>query len=111
MQKMLIQLDEERIKREGKYSLEKMWAVIDEAFSHGQCIKEVQPDGAVMYSGNPNRDNYLSDFGVAYVILMDKKWFAELAVKWIWYDNDDDENLPFVDSDCLIRARKEFGLI
>lgn len=111
MQKMLIQLDEERIKREGKYSLEKMWSIIDEAFSHGQCIKEFQSDGSVMYSGNPNRDNYLSDFGIAYMILMDKKWFAEQASKWIWYNNDDDENLPFQDTDCLIRARKEFGLI
>lgn len=111
MQKMLIQLDEERIKREGKYSIEKMWSIIDEAFSYGQCIKEVQSDGSVMYSGNPNRDNYLCDFGIAYVVLMDKIWFADFASKWIWYNNDDDENLPFQDSDCLVRAKKEFGLI
>lgn len=55
--KMLIQLDTERILEDGKYSLADIWQSIDGKFSP-ECIKEEQPDGSVLYSGNPNRDYY-----------------------------------------------------
>lgn len=108
MQKMEIKLDEERIRADGK-DINKMWADIDKAFEEGQCIKEVQKDGSVVYYGNPNRTNYLSDFGVAFVQLSYKKWFAYYALKCMWYDNDDDETLPFQEMNSLIEMKKEFG--
>ena len=46
MMKMLIKLDEDRIKTDGKYNLADLWRVIDGQFNNG-CIKAVQPDGAV----------------------------------------------------------------
>ena len=44
MMKMLIQLDEECVKKDGKYSLGDIWQSIDGKFSP-ECIKEEQPDG------------------------------------------------------------------
>ena len=107
MQKMLIQLDVEKIERENKYDVDKMWQTIDEIFSEGRCIKEIQSDGSVMYSGNPNSENHLADIGIAYMTLSELKWFAESVKKWIWYDNDDDESLPFAEEDVLYKERRD----
>lgn len=104
MQKMLIQLDVEKIERENKYNIQEIWNLIDEIFSKGECIKEVQGDGSVMYYGNPKRGNYLADFGLAYLLLQRRDWFVDNAKTWTWYDNDDNESLPFQDTDCLKRV-------
>ena len=104
MIKMLIQLDEERIKADGKYSSKKMWDFIDEVFEDKRCIKEVQPDGSVMYSGNPNRNNYLADFGCVYLNLKNWSLLAQYCSKWIWYENEEDE-LSYSDEDLLAKLR------
>ena len=106
MQKMLIQLDEERINAEGKYDIEKMWKVIDSFFEEGECIKEVLPDGAVMYHGNPKKPNYLAYFGMAYAELEDIEWFVKYVSKWIWYENSNDASQDFLETDCKIRMGK-----
>ncbi|MGN0797203.1 MAG: hypothetical protein ACI4M5_03270 [Christensenellales bacterium] len=105
MMKMLIQLDEERIKADGKYSSKKMWDFIDEVFEDKKCIKEVQSDGSVMYSGNPNRDNLMADFGYAYFSLIEWELFAKYCRKWICYDNEFDEDSPFDEDDVLAKER------
>ena len=105
MMKMLIQLDEEKVLSDEKYALEDMWRVIDKQFA-GECDKEVQPDGSVLYSGNPNKD-YFTRIGVAYVYLKRKKWFAEYCKRWIWYDNDYNESMPFDEIDVLSRQREK----
>ena len=104
MMKMLIKLDEERIKAEGKYDLADMWRKIDEQFEKA-CTKEVQPDGAALYSGDPNSD-YFTCISLAYIRLSEQEWFAKYCSKWIWYDNDDDEDLPLSDEDILAKERK-----
>ena len=104
MIKMLIQLDEERIKADDEYDLQEMWQAIDELFEDVKCIKEVQPDGSVMYSGNPKRDNYLADFGYVYLSLKNWDFFAQYCSKWIWYENEEDE-LSFSDEDLLAKLR------
>ena len=105
MMKMLIQLDEEKVLSDGKYALEDIWRVIDKQFA-GECDKEVQPDGSVLYSGNPNKD-YFTRINLAAMYLKSRKWFAEYCIKWIWYDNDDNEELPFQDIDVLSRQREK----
>ena len=105
MMKMLIQLDEERIKADDEYDLQEMWQAIDELFEDVKCIKEVQPDGSVMYSGNPNSNSLLADFCYAHWSLTDWEPFAQYCSKWIWYDNEYDENMPFVEDDVLAKER------
>lgn len=105
MMKMLIQLDEERVRQDGKYRVEDMWRVIDKRFA-GECIKEIQSDGSVMYAGDPHKD-YFTRINLATFYLKRQKWFADYCIKWIWYDNDDDEDLPFQDIDVLSRMKQK----
>ncbi len=104
MMKMLIKLDEERVLRDGKYDLADMWREIDELFENG-CVKEEQSDGSVLYSGKVDKD-YFTCISVAYIRLSNREWFARYCSKWIWYDNDDDEGLPFQDINLLEKERK-----
>lgn len=106
MMKMLIQLDEERVKKDGKYKLEDMWRVIDAKFDKYGCEKERQEDGSMLYKGNPEKD-YFTCMMLAAMQLKHQKWFGRYCTKWIWYDNDDDEDLPFQDIDVLARERQK----
>lgn len=103
MMKMEIKLDTERIRRDGKYDVVELWKQIDKEFANA-CTKEVQADGSVMYVGIPDAD-YYTDMNVAAMIFKNTEWFAQYCVKWIWYDNDDDESLPFNEEDILAEAR------
>ena len=106
MMKMLIQLDEERVIKDGKYKLEDMWRVIDAKFDKYDCVKEIQPDGSVLYTGNPKKD-YYTCITLAYLTLKGQKWFAKYCKQWMWYDNDDDEDLPYQDINVLARERQD----
>lgn len=104
MMKMLIKLDEERVLSDRKYDLADMWRIVDEQFASA-CTKQVLADGAVLYSGKADKD-YFSCIGIAYIKLSKREWFARYCSKWIMYDNDDNEDLPFADDDILAKQRK-----
>ena len=104
MMNMLIKLDEERVKKDGKYDLAELWKDIDALFESG-CTKQVQPDGSVMYLGDTAKD-YFTCISIAYIKLCASEWFARYCSRWIWYYNDDDENLPFADEDVLAKERR-----
>ena len=87
---MLIQLDEERVVKDGKYKLEDMWRVIDAKFDKYDCVKEIQPDGSILYTGNPEKD-YYTCMALANITLKKQKWFGKYCKKWIMLDNEDDE--------------------
>lgn len=106
MMKMLIQLDEARVVSDKKYKLSDMWRAIDAKFEKYNCTKERQADGAVLYTGTQGND-YYTCINLAYLSLKRQKWFAEYCTKWMWYDNDDDEELPLQDLDVLVRERQD----
>lgn len=108
MMKMLISLDEERVLRDGKYPLANMWQKIDAQFEKC-CKKEKQPDGSVVYAGEMQKD-YYTQINLAAIYLKRQKWFAEYCNKWIWYDNEDDETLPYQEIDVLARQRRQNAL-
>lgn len=105
MLKMLIQIDEDRLVKDGHYKLQNYWDVIDRKFKDN-CTKEVLPDKSVLYSGIPGA-NYFKDIGSAYVSLSDAEWFANYVTKWIWYDNDGMEDQPLYPIDIIARERKD----
>lgn len=92
MMQMLIKLDEERVKADGKYDLADMWRKIDERFE-ACCVKEVLQDGSAMYTGDDDKD-YFTDMAAAYILFSESEWFTKYCTKWMWYSNDDDEDLP-----------------
>ncbi|MDE7168439.1 MAG: hypothetical protein K2O28_06300 [Clostridia bacterium] len=103
MMKMLIQLDEQKVKTDGIYDLADMWRIIDGKFEKA-CTKEVQPDGSRLYVGDTSKD-YYTCISLSYMGLSELQWFAQYCSKWIWYDNDDDESEPFSEEDVLARER------
>ena len=103
MMKMLIRLDERKIETDGIYDLADMWRLVDSKFEKA-CTKEVQADGSRLYSGKSDKD-YYTCISLAYMVLSEQDWFAQYCIKWIWYDNDDDESLPLGDEDVLAKER------
>ena len=75
MMQMLIKLDEERVKADGKYDLADMWRKIDERFEAG-CVKEVLQDGSAMYTGDDDKD-YFTDMAAAYILFSESEWFTK----------------------------------
>lgn len=103
MMKMLIKLDELKVKTDGEYDLADMWRIIDAKFEKA-CTKEVQSDGSRMYAGIASQD-YYTKINVATMVLKKQPWFAKYCTKWVWYDNDSDESLPFQNIDVLSQCR------
>ena len=99
MMQMLIKLDEERVKADGKYDLADMWRKIDERFE-ACCVKEVLQDGSAMYTGDDDKD-YFTDMAAAYILFSESEWFTRYCTKWMWYSNDDDEDLPMSEINVL----------
>lgn len=104
MMKMLIQLDEEKVLKDGKYDLDDMWRLIGKRFVEYGCTVERQSDGSVVYSGTEYNDYYTAiNLGINFLEV--QPWFAKYCTKWIWYDNDDDESLPYSEEDILANER------
>ncbi len=102
MMKMLIALDEPRIKYcSNEYTLSEIWKMIDQSFTKA-CSKKVLADGSVLYSGKEKKDYYSCMMG-AYIHLKGCPWFGKYCIKWILFDNQDNPDLPFQDIDLLAR--------
>ena len=106
MKMMLIGLDEARMKKDG-WDVTKFWKQIDDLFFNQKWTKEPQGDGKVLYVGNLESDNLLADVCIVYRSLVNSAGFGKYCTKWIEYDNDDDESLPFADVDFLAAEKKD----
>ena len=105
MMKMIIQLDKDKAQATG-YEYDNLIKIMDALFERNFCIKETNNDESMVYSNSNLSDNHMRDFACIYMVLSESKWFADTCSKWIWLDNDDDETLPFVEEDVLIKERK-----
>ena len=97
MIKVKIVLDEEKIIRERKYSLEKIWEVLDAAF----LSKNIQIAEKGLYVGTNHPHDY-AHFGLICMALEDQKWFLPNVKEWKFYINDMSENEDdFAEEDFL----------
>jgi hypothetical protein len=85
MTKMQILLDDEKIRREKRYSAEKIRDFVDTVFIE-KCKLTKDADG--YYIGSGAGDD-LMRFGKANYLLSSKDWFLENVKSWIFYCNDD----------------------
>lgn len=108
MMKMLIGIDEERVRKDGLYDLDDMWRLIGMRFLEHGCTAERQEDGSVMYSGTKTNDYYAAiNFAIDFLEV--QPWFAQYCTKWIWYDNHnrDERVMPYFDEDVLEQERAD----
>ena len=91
---MKIQMDEEKILREGKINLQKVYAALDRIFAKYSLVKgETEPDGTLTYWGTESNKDF-GRFCMAANNLEDvNTWFVPNCKKWIW---GDDEEVPGV---------------
>ena len=80
MMKMLIELDENKILSEGKYSLDKMNSFISAAFKNRNMVKD---------TGNWYANGDFTSCGSLALILSKKDWFMSNVQRWLWYDEED----------------------
>ena len=80
MMKMKIVMDEDRIAKEDKYDLIKIYAYLDKLFQKRGMKKE---DGWYI-NGN------FTTCGAVIINLTSKDWFLDNVDEWLWYDEDDE---------------------
>ena len=80
MMKMLIELDENKILCEGKYSLDKMNSFISNAFKNRNMVKDTE---------NWYANGNFTSCGSLALILSKKDWFMTNVRRWLWYDEED----------------------
>ena len=78
--KMFIELDENKILKEEKYSLEKINSFISNAFDK----RNMTQDSDGWYSNGT-----FASCGSLALILSSKDWFMDNVQKWLWYDDED----------------------
>lgn len=105
MMEMEITLNQDKILREG-FDYNNICKKIDDVFARWKCVKTIPADGTMRYAGKLGGKNYFSDFGCVFVNLRDQKWFIDNCVRWILFDNDDDEGLPYQEIDVLKKLGK-----
>lgn len=87
MLKLEIKLDEEKIRREGKYTVESIYRAVDKPFQDFHLLKVVETDGIRIYHGTGSREDY-GAFGAIITTYCEKSWFMDYVTKWIWYNSD-----------------------
>ena len=101
MIKVKIVLDEEKIIRERKYSLEKIWNVIDNAF----LSKNIRIEEKGLYVGTDHPHDY-ANFGLVCMGLEDQEWFFTNVKEWKFFNNAMLENkYEYAEEDFLKQAK------
>ena len=101
MIKMLIKMDENRIKESEKYSLDKVYSALDRIFRDKGMVK-VSTDNGIEYCGN-DRPIDFAYFGKIMIGLKKQDWFMDNVSEWLFCSNDDtDDANVFNQEDLLI---------
>lgn len=107
MLKLEIRLVDERIIKDGKFTVKGIRKSLDESFFQYNLRKEMLEDGTICYMGNNHPHDY-AHFGGLITDLKTKEWFLPYVDKWIWYNSNGqlDENCYRVE-DILYHYTKQ----
>ncbi|GHU58512.1 hypothetical protein FACS1894133_3400 [Clostridia bacterium] len=86
--KMKIVFDEDKIRREGKYDIDKMYASVDKSFADWGIPKI----GRGVYQSSGKQKDY-SRFMSFCMGLSDVGWFVDNISDWIWENNGNDQDV------------------
>ena len=95
MYKVEVALNEGKIRAEGKYSLDKIYAAIDKSFVNDALMPHclIEADGARIYTTPTlkNKDHYAM-IQNEIANYMDEKWFTDNVLKFLYGDNGDGDS-------------------
>jgi hypothetical protein len=97
---MQIKMDERKLKREGNYSLERVYGTIDD-YMVNRLNFQKKPDGFYVGTGSPND---FGNFGLAMVTLGKKPWFMDNVDIWLYFNSEDSDD----PNDFVVEDFKDF---
>ncbi len=87
MLKMVIEFDEEKVKKEGKYDLQMMYDCLAKRFTDNGL--QVVEKGVYVDKGE---EEDLISFMVIASVLPRKDWFVRYVKQWLWYEESEIPN-------------------
>ena len=101
MIKMFIKLNEEKIKKSERYSLDKIYSALDRIFRE-KGLKKVMASNGIEYYGS-DRPVDFAYFGKIILGLKNQEWFMDNVSEWLFCSNDDtDDDSIFNQEDLLV---------
>jgi len=96
MIKMRIKLDEEKIIREKKYSLNEIKNTLDKIFANA---------GGFLDDNGEYTNGTFESFGAILAVLKNSDWFMDNVIEWLWKDSDfSEESTDFEVEDLLLKV-------
>ena len=92
MMKVEIVLDEDKIKAEGEYEVDEIKRCVCVPFEEKGLRRLETGDRTIVFC-DKNRDNDYAWLWRANLILVDEDWFVRYVKKWIWEDEDGQEDV------------------
>ncbi|MDR2559917.1 MAG: hypothetical protein LBC86_10330 [Oscillospiraceae bacterium] len=94
MRKVEVALNENKIKSEGKYSLEAIYNALDESFiEYASMQKQQQADGTIIYFAPKMIDeNHYAKIWLAIDACAEEQWLVENALKYLYGDTYESDN-------------------
>lgn len=87
MLKLEIKMDDRRILQDGRYKIDSVYQIIEEAFKKRHLRKEIKEDGTRVFYGTGDSRDY-GAFGLLITTFQEQEWFMQYVVKWLWYNSD-----------------------
>lgn len=103
---MRIRLDEEKIKKEGKYNYDNMIMLLDETFEEMELYRIHDYSDILTYGGLDNPNDY-AHFGSMYNSLKKRKWFMNNVLLWELHKPVDFFGAEYTSIEDLIPKCKE----
>lgn len=91
MLKLEIKMNEDKIQKEQKYTVESIYQALEKTFEKQHLQKRIGEDGVLWFFGTGDPRDY-GAFGAIITALKEKAWFMDYVTRWIWYNSDDGEN-------------------
>jgi hypothetical protein len=94
MKKVEILLNENKILNEGKYSLKKIYAALDEEFiEYAEMEKSVGEDGTIIYTAvKMKNEHHYAEIMISIKSFVKEKWFVENVIKYVYGNSKNSDN-------------------
>ncbi len=105
--KIEIELDDEKIIREGKYEIADIYATIRSWFAEEDIPEVDSEEGVLAFASNKTDDKEFARFALIETTLVEKDWFLPYAKRMTWYDTI----YGVLSTEDVLKVCREEGLI
>lgn len=107
MLKMIIRMDDNKIRTEKKYRLDGIYKTIDSTFIKMGLLRMEETSGLLVYRDNGSAKDY-GRFGKIVNMLKKQAWFMDNVTVWLLCDSDDSDSPDdFNEEDLLGHYRQK----